>query len=391
MTERPQKHSVAVRVGQKVLEGWSDYTIECDMLHPADSFQLQLGGGTKEAWDLCKPDTQMQVLIDDTVMMSGRIDRRLRRGDRSGSALWISGRDRSARLVDESMELRSFANLTIADLVVECAKPWFTKVIFTNAANRDAVRGKNARKARAKNEAALSVYDPAAIWGKKRERRVNPGEFRWTVIRRHLEEVGLIAWSTADGTALVVGQPNYNQEIQYRFFASAPGTDRAGETNVNSFSYAEDIGERYSQVTCVGSGRGDHASFAVDVQHGAIVTNGPGPFGTGKDFLEPKRYVIADDKVTNKKLGEIRAQREMAERDASGKKLTLSVDGHGQFLDATHPETLFAFDTLASWEDEEFGIRGTYLLTTIRFSHSRQSGETTEIELVPKGTLLKGA
>lgn len=386
-----QLHNVAVRIGSKLVEKWTNYQVECDMLHPADCFEMQVTGAGKAAWDLARPDAEVQVLLDDTIVMTGRIGDRTRRVDRNGSELWITGRDKSGRLVDESMELRSFANLTVAQLVAECAKPWFTSVIFTNAANRKALRGKGARLARSSKEPALTLYDPAAVWGKKRERRVSPGERRWSVIAKHLEEIGLIAWSTADGSALVVGQPNYDQEIQYRFFVPKAGSDRIREGSVLAHTYRESVEERYSRITAVGYGRGDNVSFAVDVDHGASVNDGPGPFGTGDDFLARKTLIIAEDKIPNQKIGVIRAQREMDERNASGRQLDLTVRGHAQRLDDAHPPTLFAFDTLAYFEDEEIELKGVYLITSVRFRHARDSGETTELHLVPKGTLLKGA
>jgi prophage tail gpP-like protein len=380
-----QAHNVAIRIGSTVVEKWSNYEIENDMLHPADSFQLELGGCPPDAWRLCKEDSPIQVQIDDTVVLSGIIDDRTRTVGKNGSFLHISGRDRSGRVVDESMPLQSLEGLTTLDLVLRAISPWYSDVIVTNEANRAAVRGKGAPLARAAGEPPLSdkLRTKHSIRGKAKRLKVSPGESRWTTLQRFLEDDGLLAWSTADGKSIVIGQPNYNQEPQYAFFLPKPGSARIREGNLLEYSLHESVAERYSQVTAVALGVDDSYHYS------ATVKNGPGPGGEGLDFIQPKRLMIADSRIVSTEDAKIRAQLEMDERDGQGSKLSLRVRGHNQVRIPGKPAALYAFDCMARVEDEELEMSGLWLITRVTFSHSKDSGETTHLDLVRKGTVLK--
>lgn len=376
------EHVVAVRVGGKLIEKWSDYSIEVDMLQPADAFRLSLpGGGRKDIYDLCAPDSAVQVLIDDTVMMTGFIDDRKRTVERNGIGLAISGRDKGGRLVDESMPLQSFAGIGILQLAQAVAGPWFPEVTLSNAKNRRLLRGDAARAAHVSSEPAIDQKNRA-------QKKVNPGESRWATLAAFLEEAGLIAWSSADGNQLIVGQPNYSQEPQWRFTLPEFGSSRAAEGNVLSAEIEHNVGERYSAIIAVGSGQGNQTNYSERVTKlRGVVKNGPGEFGIGKDFQHRKVLIVSDDDVRSVDLALERAKREMATRDSTGHRINLTVRGHTQYWDLNSP-AIFAPDTMALVEDEEIGLSALYLITSCTFGMGRE-GEQTQLTLVPKGTVLK--
>ena len=122
MPPKPQVHNVAIRVGTTVLEKWVNYSIELDMLEAADGFHLELGRPTRAIYNLCAPDAPVQVVLDDTVVVTGFIDDRAYNVDRGAAVLRISGRDKTGRLVDESNI--QFALAAIAALVAEIRLDW---------------------------------------------------------------------------------------------------------------------------------------------------------------------------------------------------------------------------------------------------------------------------
>jgi prophage tail gpP-like protein len=77
----------------------------------------------------------------------------------------------------------------------------------------------------------------------------------------------------------------------------------------------------------------------------------------------------------------------MAERDATGRVIRVSMRGHAH--EWAGKRALYAPDTMALVEAEEVALRGLYLVTSVQFEHGREEGEVTSLNLVPKGTVLK--
>lgn len=429
---KKRAHNVAIRVGGHVIENWTGYEVESNMLEPADGFDLTLGKPTRQVWDLCKPDSFVQVLIDDTIVMSGTLDDRDWSDERSATSLTVRGRDGGGRLVDESMPLIRFSSLTIkglAEKVIGLGEEvqWFDEAVLSNAENRRLIRGPSAptlkaRKARAAAEtriadaavqqaprtAAAQAAAAADFAARQRAyleadaavrlaaskdgresspRRVEPGQSRWQVLEHFLQKYHLLAWPTADGSALYVGLPNYDQEPAYHFFQPAERSDRQAEGNLLSCKIRESVGDRYSEITVVGTPRDADGQGVERVNRRGVAVNGPFTHGTGKDFSSPKRLLVVDDDIKGSRDAELRARREMAIRDAAGHTVEITVAGHSQVWDGQR-SAIYAFDTMARFEHEETGIAGEYMLTCVKFAEDRQQGEITRISLVPKGTVL---
>lgn len=413
---RRLEHKVTIVSGVYSIEGWQTYDITNDMLSPADAFSLAVGPTTPELWRALAKDSEVQVFLDDTRILTGFIDRRAGSSSkRTGSSISISGRDRGGRLVDERMPLISFGGLGIADLAKRCADPWIPNVALSNATNRRLISGGGAV-GRVSGEPLVdvnlsngqSVTVPRSVAGAKStgnkaqdeailllsqdakraeaRRKVRPGESRWQVLAHFLEEAKLLAWSSADGKTLIVGQPNYQQEPTFTFFHPGPGSIRADESNVESLEVVDDCGEMYSKIICLSETHDDFDDAVTRVSGEAV--DGPGPDGTGKHLQHPKVLIVTDNDVKTRKQAIARAERELAERAAAGHELVITVRGHGQRRAGAARPTLYAFDLMARVESEEFEIKGDYLITRVRFSCSKEQGPTTELRLVPKGTVL---
>ena len=186
----------------------------------------------------------------------------------------------------------------------------------------------------------------------------------------------------------MVGQPNYDQVPQFRFFYPREGSPRAGEGNAQGIGLRDSTGDRYSRIVVVGSGQGTKEDYGATVasRSGQALNNPARPDGEGLDFSAPKRLVI-ERAVQSAAEARAEAEREMARRDAAGHVVTVRAAGHGQVVAGLYP-TLFAPDLMAWVEDEDLGIAGAYLVTACTYRCTRDGGEETVLELVRKGAPL---
>jgi prophage tail gpP-like protein len=367
-----------VRIGDTVCGLWTNYSIDVDMLVPADQFSMTLAPGTREVFELCRTDAEVSVLIDRAPILTGYIDRRRASLSGAGSTVAIAGMDKGGRLVTESMPLTEhLPSLDLEQLMLKVASPWYPRVVFSNARNRDLVRGRRGRRARAGAEPIFASrrFAPTIV---------DPGMRRWELAQRFLDEAGLLAWSAGDGAELVVGLPNYDQEPQWRFFVPAEGSRRRGEANTLGFEAIDDISDRYSEIRVLGAGRGNRETYGRSVtRHEHIEIDVTGA------FLRDKKLIVAHSRLRSGDEAERLARREMAVRAGKGRMIEILADGHGQSLLPDTPPTLFAIDTVAEVEVEEWPeLSGRYLVVGLTFLDTAEDGETTMLRLVPVGTTL---
>jgi prophage tail gpP-like protein len=374
---RMPEHKVSVVVGKYEVRGWSEYSITTSIVEPADTFEMRLPFD-RQAWDLLTPDQPIKVLVDGVCVLSGFLDESpLGEGEEE---LQIRGRCRIGRLVDESAPAFRYQGLALDRLIAQLAAPWFTKVTISNARNRRVLRGKGRK--------AIAGGEPLRLAPRKDGLLVEPGQMRWSVIEELLGQAGLLCTAAGDGTELVIFRPNYDQEVQFRFFHPAASSRRSREGNVLALSIERSTAQRYSRILVVGAGRGTDSNYgaAVSSRYGEAKDNPSDADGVGRDFTAPKRLIIQEPVQSADEAREL-AAREMSRRDGQGAGIRVTVPMHGQVVAGQFP-TLFACDTLAHVEDERTGTKGVYLITACTFKSTRQGGEQTQLELVPKGTEL---
>lgn len=371
------RHRVSVVIGSDVLDGWIDYEVLATMIEPADGFRLSRPFDS-DAWKACAVDRRVKVAIDGTVILEGFIDDRAWRV--ASDVMEISGRDKSGRLVQESVpKSTGWDGLKLDEAVKQLASPWYTSVTLSNARNRSVQRGKG-HHASASDETALF-----RVKGKLDEShagRVDPGQMRWAVIEQLCSSSGLLCWSSGDGRELVIGQPNYDQAVQYLF------EHRRGiRSNVKDLVYTESIADMYALIEVHGSGGGGTSDeeFGDDVTSFlGTAKDGPKADGTGKNFIEPKRLVTMQTGLQSTAEAQRTAETEMKRRGFKRRALTAFAPFHGQLI-AGSMMTLFAPDTLARVviDDEMDEVWMPYACS---YRGSRSAGETTEMMLVPRGT-----
>lgn len=365
MADQQRQHNLTIAIGGKQLGGWIDYSVDVNILSPANAFSMsrQLDA---DAFQLCETDAPVTVHIDQVPVMSGLID--VVGWSARGGLLKVSGRCKSGRLVQESAPAVEYAGLKMSELVRRLASPWYTSVALEGARDRAVRRGKG-HKAPAPSEPV--VVD--AVTG----RRIEPGAMRWQVIEDLVSQAGYLAWGAADGKTLIIAPPNRDQGVQY-LFTPTTCIDLDGEVS---------IGDGYSQLRVLGSSRAtdsDYGPGASD-RHGTAL-DFPGPEGIGGDFQFPKRLDVVDASVRSIAEASRRAQSEMKRRNQRRRTVVAECRGHGQALAGGAP-TLFTPNTIARVQHPLVGFDALYLVTGCTYSASRAS-ESTRMQLVPRNTEL---
>ncbi len=390
MIGTPQ-HTISVIVDGHQIEGWSTYRFSASITRPANPFSVRIPF-SRDVWDICRTDRRIKVLIDDVVVLTGFIDERLVSED--DESVEIIGRDLTGRLVQESAPGINFSGLGVKDLVKKLAAPWFTEVVFSNERNRRILRGRGGKSKGHKKGTTFTGRTKVARADGDALRlntrvgtQIEPGQARWQVIETLCAQAGYIAWSSGDGKELIVGAPDYDQDIQFVFFMPAANSKRIDESTVLGLGVRDSTGDRYSRVICVGSGTGTDANYglAVSARYGESRNNPDTVDGDGKDFSEPKRLIVTRSVHSIAEATEL-ADREMNRRDAQGHLITVRCAGHGQVYSGSQP-TLFAPDTLALVEDERTGTAGIYLITDCSYQSGR-TGEETVMTLIRSGSEL---
>ena len=363
-----RQHEVSISVGGKKIGGWTEYAIESNMLAPADGFSLARPVN-RDAWDLCALDSAVTVLIDGTPVMTGLIDSR--QASASAGTMTIAGRDKAGRLVQESAPGIDYSGLKLRELVKRLASPWFTTVTLSDARNRTIRRGRGYK--------APSPTEPLVLDAVSGG-RVEPGQMRWSVIEDLVTQAGYLAWSSSDGKELVIGPPNYRQEIQWHFVHAL---DQQG--TVLDMVVDQTIADCYSRIIVVGSGRGTDADYGTGpANRVGEVLDANGADGIGGDFQRPKRLVLAQDSLRSADAAQRIARRDANRRNQGRRKITIEANGHGQIARGSSM-TIFAPNTIARCVYDSIGLDAAYLVTSCKFIGKR-TDERTTLELVPRGT-----
>lgn len=371
------KHKVSVVVEGQQIDGWLSYEIASSMIDPADAFTLTRPFDPK-AWLALRRDARIRVLIDGIVILDGIIDKRTKRT--KDGTMTVTGRDRAGRLVQESAESIDYDSLTLTEAIRRLVAPWFTTVTLSDARNRALRRGKGKR---------VSAGSEPIVANERHYRtgRVHPGQTKWQAIEQIMQSSLLCAWSSADGREFFIGQPNQTQAAQYQIINARVGSSRT--STCKDLVIDEDNGDRFSKISCVGTGGGDEDDYGDNVvsREASVFDN---PFnkidGTGRDFIHPKRMLMPERQFDANQDAAAVARREQLQRDFHRTKVMATMQYHGQFLTGT--PTIFAPNTMAHVIDEDFepALDDDYLIFACTYTGSRKDGEWTNLEMVPRGT-----
>lgn len=354
----PERH-LTVSVEGIEIDGWSSASIESDILTPSDAFTLAHAHDDK-AFARLRLDAEMTICVDGIPMLNGFVEER--RGDWRGFT--VSGKDRVARMVAESAPLDlDFRDQDLASIAAELTQPWFERVVFSNAQNRDIMRGRG-HKARGRREPLLNPSTD--------DRRVAPGASKWEALEELLDRAGYLAWSSADGRALIIAKPDFDQEVQCTFHVTRDGS------NCADISYRESNTSRYASIVTVGTGRGDSVNYAANTAHRVgIAKDDPDTFnGVGNHFLRQKRLVMPVEATSVAECQRL-AEREYARREAASFSVEIQAWGWGMVIPPAREPTLYAPDIVVGAYSENTPVDGAYYVVARTFHLSRNQEQTS--------------
>jgi prophage tail gpP-like protein len=370
------------------------YQVKLGILTQPSAFSLTLGAGSNLAQQQglahenlpeliakLQPNTRFELFLDDTLMMTGRLD-----GHSSSSptgTLTVQGRDRLAPLHDafllQEQSYKDDTYLALVRKVLDSVGLQEAKLLTSNDDNRRTLTSKATRTTGSLRAVeTLRITDENASGGTlKKHIQSKLGERAYEFLKRHLDRAGLFLWCTADGD-FVLSEPNPHQAPLYRIQRSQGAFLEFSD--VSDHQYQNDTTQRFSEVHVYTRGETRKAGRSTTV---ATVHD------TEMEAWGFKRPVVLRDvNADTLKKAEYMGRRKMAEARRQGWRLSYTVAGHtaGSPLGG---RVNWAPDTLIEVNDERLGIREeVFWVESVTFNGSPQA--TTTIDLMRPRDLIFG-
>ncbi|VVE76342.1 bacteriophage Mu P family protein [Pandoraea anapnoica] len=336
--------TVTVMVGGKSHSQWTAYSIDSDLLIPADAWDVRLTKPAGKMPDNIQRGASVQVKVGGETVLSGFVDRVKRRTGKDGKSLAISGRDMASVLRDCSAPIFTAKQVTLAEVAATIVKPLgITKIRIQSATS-------------------------PTQWDKI---SVEPGESAWDALVHAAEGEGLWPWFEPDGT-LVIGGPDYNAPP----VASLVLRDDGRGNNVEWFDEDLSNSERYSEVTVLGQAHGtSHGAAAAAIKTTVKDTSVP--------TYRPKIFV--DHDAPNLAAVQSRAKKIISDSALAAHTLQASVKGH-----RTADGALWKPGQRVHIVWEEYGVDAIYFLMGRRLTGGA-SGNRTSLKLKEDGVWIPDA
>lgn len=380
-----QTHSVSVTLRNgTVLDTWSGYDVQIDMLAPGSPWALELywSKSARSSWGIIDAirDTnaavgeQLYLSIDGATQLSGEIERRVDRAGREGASMVLSGRDLAGPLqdgdADPSIVLRGHS---LDDALVRLAEPHRVSLFITDSASDRECRSlRNRRRSMARRPRRQRV-DLS---------RIRPGDKTWWVMSRLCRKAGFLMWSApypeeGAGIGVVVDAPNESTTPVYAIDRYRSGAGYAGrilesERTVNVRGVPTDVtAYTHSALTS-----GQDVRMRT-VEHNRRVLDHPLAV---RDPLPRPRFIRLPRART---VAALRREAERLISDAMADFLVyeFTVQGH------SNNDRLWAVNSPCFVSDEFHGIEEVLLVTSVHFHGSRQRGQLTRLRMVPLGAI----
>lgn len=379
-----QTHEVEVRIGdaRAQLTALDEVVVSHDMLQPGSVATVALWRQPDDApwpetelYRLAQIYTPIEVLVDGHLQVRGSLEKVRVGASRQGAALILSYRDHAcAAMVAEAAPWLSLRDVTLEEALRRLVAPLGLPLVV----------GADADDARS----VLAGLRPGARAPSSRRRRrrqhvdrfrVQPGTKVWQLVEQLCRRHGYLVYPAPceDGVGLVIDRPAYDSPVLYRFWRRRRA-DGSSEGNILDGWQELDATTVPTSVTVFG--HVGHSS-SEDARHRGVSVNDrlTGPrVATVKD----RPWYRRDPKARTIQVAVQKARRLVAQANANFDTLSVTTQGFGQL------GRLYAVNTMARVEDDETGVRGDYLVTQVTMSRSRQRGTTTQVRLVPKGSLV---
>ncbi|WP_253724699.1 phage baseplate assembly protein [Burkholderia multivorans] len=337
---------MSLLIGGKTHSKWTSYSIDSDLLTPADAWEVRLVKPAGVMPDTVKSGAAVEVRVGKDTVLIGYIDSVRRRTSRSQKSLSITGRDLAAILRDCSAPIFTAKQVTLGEVVASIVRPLgITKIRIDAGA------------------------EPQTTWDKI---SVDPGDSAWDALVHAAEGEGLWPWFEPDGT-LVIGGPDYNTPPVASLIMRNDGQGN----NVESFDEDLSIAERYSDVTVLGQSHGKHSELGKN-----------GLKATVKDTSVPvyRPLVRVDHDAPNLAAVEARARKIISDSALKAHTLRAEVKGH-----RTSNGVLWKPGQRVHVIWEEYGVDAIYFMMGRRFTGGSSAGARTTMTLKEDGVWILDA
>lgn len=328
---------VELFVNGKIFGGWKDVSITRSLNAISGSFSLGVTdrwSGQAEPW-VVAPDDECVVKVNGEPVISGYVFGVENSIEKNGRSITISGRDKTADLVDCSIDLKTtqIEKISLKRLAALLADPFKIPVTIDVSVG--------------------APFNPFAF---------NQGETCFEALERACKQKGVLLTGDGSGGVLI----------------TRPGTNRSTTIleqgqNIIQASASFDHSDRFSNYKVKGQGSkySEDADpvFAFQIQ------------ATAKDE-NVKRFrpmLIVSDNLATNELARTRAQWESTNRAAKAGKFKVKVQGWKQ-----GDGTLWRPNQLVRVRSSWLGLDDDLLAVTVQMSLNDKDGTTTEINLERK-------
>lgn len=201
--------------------------------------------------------------------------------------------------------------------------------------------------------------------------RPQSGETEWEFLDRHAKRNGLLMSFDPKGR-LVFCALQYNQDPSYRITRRING-DRS-QNNVLAGGRSDDLSDTYSKVIVYGRAKGSDATRSAFKGEAIDTSDSKLPF---EAVLQ-----LHDNSIKTSDEAQARAEYELGKSKQGSLALSYVVAGHSA------NGLIYATDTVAWVDDQVAGINAPYYVTARTFQRSNQAAPTTDLKLVPIGSIV---
>ncbi|WP_160286824.1 phage baseplate assembly protein [Pseudomonas knackmussii] len=333
--------SIRLSIGGQSHDTWEGWSVESDLLTPADAFELELYTKQTEALPSVLVEGASCVLtLGGDRVLTGQVDEFEHDISRGGVFIRVNGRDRAAVLVDCSTPFVSMREAGLAEVINQVVKPLGISQVKIQAANAKS----------------------------RRRIQIEPGQSAWEALLQVAEANGLWPWMEPDGT-LVVGGPDYTTAPVATLILRRDG---AGN-NVQRLSVRRSIANRFSQVTVLGQ-HGQYSNDGYDTSRSHLRSMIKDDTLAQRGIFRPK--VIIDSSSESQDMATTRARKVLADSRLEGFEIRAIVAGHraGNGQVWTPGQRIIV-------KSEPHGLDGTFFLMARTLRLTRGEGAITELRL----------
>lgn len=330
--------TVKLRVNGREFAGWKSARVTRSIEAVSGSFDLEVSdrwSAGVDPWPIEKEDV-CSLLIGDDTLITGFVDKRSASYDANEHSISVSGKDKTAALVECSAYLSQweFKNIHLQSFASKVCEPFGITVVLHAALGQAAIP----------RVAKLSV---------------DPGDTAFEAIEKACRISGVLAISDGAG----------------RLMLARPGTARASTElvegqNILAASSTSDASQVYSQYIALGQRKGTDEDNGASVARAKGRAEDPGVLRTDRILL-----LRPEGSVTTEQANK-RAQWEATVRAAQAETVSVTVQGWTQANGALWP-----INARVNVRSPFLGVEGEMLITQATYSLDDRTGTTTHLEL----------